>query len=62
MVADSGAGPQWLRWATPLGWVEELRPLTGSRPLALLPIAGLTVAAGALAVRPALAGQARPSW
>src|SRR5207302_858760 len=35
MVADSGSGLGWLRWATPLGWVEELRPLTGSRLLAL---------------------------
>jgi len=41
MVADSGAGLSWMRWATPLGWVEELRPLTSPRPLALLPIAGL---------------------
>lgn len=22
----------WLRWASPLGWVDELRALTGSRP------------------------------
>ncbi len=41
MMADSGAGLEWLRWATPLGWVEELRPLTSPRPLALLPIAAL---------------------
>lgn len=38
MVADSGSGPGWLRWLSPLGWVEELRPLTGARPLVLLPI------------------------
>ena len=42
MVADSGAGLGWMRWATPLGWVEELQPLTSPHPLALLPIAGLT--------------------
>src|SRR5207302_4287236 len=30
LVADSGAGVAWLRWATPLGWIEELRPLVGS--------------------------------
>ena len=41
MVADSGAGLEWLRWATPLGWVEELQPLTAPRPIALLPILGL---------------------
>ena len=34
MVADSGSGLAWLRWATPLGWVEELHPLTGSDPFA----------------------------
>lgn len=42
MVADSGTGLAWLRWTTPLGWVEELQPLTFPRPLALLPILALT--------------------
>ncbi len=46
MAADSDPGLGWLRWLTPLGWVEELRPLTGSRPLAFVPITAL-VAAGA---------------
>jgi ABC-2 type transport system permease protein len=41
MVADSGTGATWLRWATPLGWVEELQPLTAPNTVALLPIAGL---------------------
>ena len=41
MVADSGTGLGWLRWASPLGWVEELHPLTGASPLALLPMVGL---------------------
>jgi ABC-2 type transport system permease protein len=50
MVADSSAGFEWIRWTTPLGWVEELRPLTSSRPLALLPILGLTAMLGALSV------------
>ena len=59
MVADSGAGLTWLRWATPLGWVEELRPLAGSRPLALLPIGAVTAATGALAVY--LAGRRTPA-
>src|ERR1700688_3939433 len=39
MVADSGIGLHWLRWTSPLGWVEQLQPLTSPRPLALLPIA-----------------------
>jgi len=42
LVADSRAGFGWLRWATPLGWVEQLRPVASPQPLALLPIAGLT--------------------
>src|SRR4030095_2524756 len=35
MAADSDPGLAWLRWASPLGWIEELRPLTGSQPNAL---------------------------
>ena len=50
MVADSSSGLAWLRWASPLGWVEELRPLIGSRPVALIPIVGLVVVAGAAAI------------
>jgi ABC-2 type transport system permease protein len=45
MVADSGSGLGWLRWASPLGWVEELRPLSHPQPVALLPLFGLAVAA-----------------
>jgi ABC-2 type transport system permease protein len=41
MVADSGTGLGWMRWTSPLGWVEELQPLTSPHPLALLPIGGL---------------------
>ncbi|MDQ2874033.1 MAG: ABC transporter permease subunit [Actinomycetota bacterium] len=44
MVADSAPGMSWLRWAGPLGWVEELQPLTQPRPIALLPIAVVVVA------------------
>ncbi len=40
-VADSADGLGWLRWLSPLGWVENLRPLTGSAPWALVPIAVL---------------------
>lgn len=38
MVADAGVGLHVLVWASPLGWVEELSPLTSPRPLALVPI------------------------
>lgn len=55
VAADSSPSLSALRWATPLGWIEELRPLTGARPLALLPIAALCVGslvlAGVLASR-----------
>ncbi len=43
-VADTLAGVGWLRWASPLGWAEELRPFSGAQPLVLL----LPAAASAL--------------
>ena len=54
VIADVGdAG--WLRWATPLGWPEEVRAFAGARPLVLLlPAAAgvlLLLLAGALSVR-----------
>ncbi len=55
MVADSINGLAWLRWVTPLGWIEELQPLTKPRPLALVPIIVFTVLVGVLAVQ--LAGR-----
>ncbi|HEV2372483.1 MAG TPA: ABC transporter permease subunit [Streptosporangiaceae bacterium] len=50
MVADGVPGLGWLRWASPLGWVENLHPLTGSQPLALVPIIVLIAAAAGAAV------------
>ncbi len=50
MVADSSPGLAWVRWASPLGWIEELRPLTGSRPLAFVPIVALIAALVIVAV------------
>jgi ABC-2 type transport system permease protein len=44
MVADSGVGLDWLRWATPFGWVELLQPLTAPDWLPLLPTATFIVA------------------
>ncbi len=38
MIADAGVGLHALIWVSPLGWVEELQPLTAPQPLALLPI------------------------
>jgi ABC-2 type transport system permease protein len=50
MVADGVTGLAWLRWVSPLGWVENLHPLTGSQPLALLPIVLLTMVTAGAAV------------
>jgi ABC-2 type transport system permease protein len=36
VVADTVAGAGWLRWLTPLGWAEEMRPFAGPRPVVLL--------------------------
>ena len=51
MVADSGTGLGWLRWASPLGWIEELQPLTSPHPFALLPIGGLVAVLTLLTLR-----------
>jgi polyether ionophore transport system permease protein len=36
VIADTVAGVGWLRWLTPLGWAEEMRPFAGPRPVVLL--------------------------
>jgi ABC-2 type transport system permease protein len=36
VVADTVSGAGWLRWLTPLGWAEEMRPFTGAQPVVLL--------------------------
>ena len=51
MIADAGVGLHGLIWASPLGWVEQLRPFTAPQPLALLPIAAFTAALATAAVR-----------
>ena len=54
VVADTVTGASGLRWATPLGWAEEVHPFTGGRPLLLaLPLlaTGALVAAGAMTGR-----------
>lgn len=44
VIADTTDGTGWLRWMTPLGWAEELRPFAGSRLLVLLLPMATTVA------------------
>jgi len=55
VVADTASGLGWVRWATPLGWTEELRAFADPRPavLALPLFCGLALlgAAGWLATR-----------
>ncbi len=51
MAADSDPGLGWLRWASPLGWIEELQPLTGSRPVGFVPVVALVVVLVLVAVR-----------
>jgi ABC-2 type transport system permease protein len=55
VVADTASNLAWLRWLTPLGWAEEMRPFTGARPVVLiLPVLatiGLLVAAERLFAR-----------
>jgi len=41
-LGDATSSAHWLVYVSPLGWVEQLHPLTGAQPLWLLPIAGLT--------------------
>lgn len=43
LLADAGLGLEGLRWASPLGWIENVRPLTDPQPWAFLPVAVLVV-------------------
>ena len=50
VLADtSSAG--WVRWLTPLGWAEEMRPFTGARPLVLLAPLGASALLALLSLR-----------
>jgi ABC-2 type transport system permease protein len=55
VIADTAGGAGWLRWATPLGWAEELRPFTGAQPAVLLLPSAATVALVLVAWRMAAA-------
>jgi ABC-2 type transport system permease protein len=50
MAADSVAGLGWLRWATPLGWVEELKPLTSPNTWPVVPIVAWIAVCGLITV------------
>lgn len=51
MVADSDPALHWLVWLSPLGWIEESRPLTSPNPAALIPVLVLVAVLSATAVR-----------
>lgn len=65
IVADSSPGLHWARWLSPLGWAEQLRPLTSPAPIMFVPTAAFTAilaaAAGALAARRDLGAGVIPS-
>jgi ABC-2 type transport system permease protein len=50
LVADANSGLSWLRWASPLGWLQQLRPLKDPQPIALVPMVALIMASGVLTV------------
>lgn len=50
LVADGASDIGWLRWASPLGWVEEARPFAGSRPVPLVLLVVWSVLFAAAAV------------
>ena len=50
MVADSTKSLAWLRWLSPFGWLEELRPLRDPQPIALLPIGALVAVCAGLSI------------
>jgi ABC-2 type transport system permease protein len=53
MAADSDPRIGWLRWASPIGWIEQLRPLIGSAPWAFVPVVVFTAVVVVVAVRAA---------
>jgi ABC-2 type transport system permease protein len=51
VIADTSPGAGWVRWLTPLGWAEELRPFTGAQPWVLLAPAAVSLLLLLLAAR-----------
>jgi ABC-2 type transport system permease protein len=50
VLGDSAPSWHWLVYLSPLGWVEQLRPLSDAQPLWLVPIAGLIALSAAATV------------
>jgi ABC-2 type transport system permease protein len=49
-LGDATSSAHWLVYLSPLGWVEQLHPLTGARPVWLLPIIALIALCGAATI------------
>jgi polyether ionophore transport system permease protein len=49
-LGDTTSTGHWLVYLSPLGWVEQLHPLTGPQPFWLLPVAGLVAVCGGATV------------
>jgi polyether ionophore transport system permease protein len=49
-IGDAAPSLHWLTGISPLGWIENMRPLTGSDAIWLLPITGFVAALCALTV------------
>jgi ABC-2 type transport system permease protein len=50
MVGNSTDARSWVRWLTPLGWMDELTPYGEPDPRALVPLLAVPVALAAVAV------------
>ncbi len=51
VVSDTSSGLDGLRWATPLGWAEEVRPFAGARPAVFVLAAVTTLVLAGVARR-----------
>ncbi|WP_141841420.1 ABC transporter permease [Humibacillus xanthopallidus] len=51
MVGNSADSRTWVRWSTPLGWIDQLQPFGADDALALIPMIAVPTALGILAIR-----------
>jgi ABC-2 type transport system permease protein len=51
MVASAASSLRWVRWVTPLGWIDALHPLTGTQLWPLVPLVALIAALAIATVR-----------
>lgn len=51
MVGNSADSRSWVRWTTPLGWMDQLEPFGADDALALVPMLAVPAALGILAIR-----------